>query len=991
MSFPYIYCFYSFKGGVGRSLALINVAYQLAGWGRHVLIVDMDLEAPGVSGFLQRNEELESPHESPGGDLLTLLRRIVDGVKSGLTQASILDQLPALSSLIRSVSENKLSGLQPQLGKIGRLDVLGLETSPDYSSRLGELSLQDLEQRELFQVSEILASYCKRQSFPWRPLGLEDFEPWISTPYDYVLVDSRTGLTEIGGLCVGPLSDRLVVVTGLNDQNIVGTRQFLDEVGINPVARTKDDARWDDADDLANSRTRPRLGPKPTILVASPVPIGGTDLGKSRFACLREGLGIDPLQLSYHPRMALIETLFVRDYRDEQLAHQYRELAGAVMAQVMDDSGSLSTSYREAVENRDARQAVTTALRMASPDPAGALSLLAAQTGLSTGMLDGELLVRQLYATLADDDKNRLSALNNWATALIEAARSLPADQAKLMYQAASRRRAEAFELAPDNPDTMTTLGLWLAEQAARENGAEADALFTSAYDQYAESVRLKPASADAYFHWGNALSTQAKREAGNQQLYLQAREKYQEALKIRPGFAQAHFQWAIAASELAKLEDGPKARELTEEAAQQYQEAARFGEAEATSRAQSLAGVRNITGQVALGPDFFNRTAELARFWRDLESDNLLLLAPRRVGKTSLMRKMATDAPIHGYRAVFIDISPDRDEAHFVQHLFSAVRKGQAAERLVDRLVENWLKKVAGNVQEPGDRGTDAEFPPIDPENWQRLGEELVASLSTFGGKWLILVDELPIFLLTLLGSQSPDQRKRVREFLYWMRRLRQQYPSIRWMLAGSIGLDAVATRLNMADTINDLWVATLGAFDRPTAELFLSALGKAYGVELSQAVRDRIFEHAGEAIPYYLQLIFHELRDASAPITPESVDVAIRNLLGPQNRNAFDYWRQRLFEELGTIDAGHAIAILNAACRDAAGARQSILGRTIRLDDADARDEKLRYLLAVLQTDGYLWEEEETRKWRFRSPLLRQYWERRVAPPLDSEGGGD
>jgi len=58
MPFPYIFTFYSFKGGVGRSMALMNVAYTLAGWGRHVLVVDMDLEAPGLSGFLHRSEEL---------------------------------------------------------------------------------------------------------------------------------------------------------------------------------------------------------------------------------------------------------------------------------------------------------------------------------------------------------------------------------------------------------------------------------------------------------------------------------------------------------------------------------------------------------------------------------------------------------------------------------------------------------------------------------------------------------------------------------------------------------------------------------------------------------------------------------------------------------------------------------------------------------------------------------------------------------------------
>src|SRR6478752_4132533 len=43
--------FYSYKGGVGRTMAVANVAVQLALWGHRVLAVDMDLEAPGLDEF----------------------------------------------------------------------------------------------------------------------------------------------------------------------------------------------------------------------------------------------------------------------------------------------------------------------------------------------------------------------------------------------------------------------------------------------------------------------------------------------------------------------------------------------------------------------------------------------------------------------------------------------------------------------------------------------------------------------------------------------------------------------------------------------------------------------------------------------------------------------------------------------------------------------------------------------------------------------------
>ena len=43
--------FYSYKGGVGRSMALANVAALLARWGQRVLVIDWDLEAPGLERF----------------------------------------------------------------------------------------------------------------------------------------------------------------------------------------------------------------------------------------------------------------------------------------------------------------------------------------------------------------------------------------------------------------------------------------------------------------------------------------------------------------------------------------------------------------------------------------------------------------------------------------------------------------------------------------------------------------------------------------------------------------------------------------------------------------------------------------------------------------------------------------------------------------------------------------------------------------------------
>ena len=83
-----------------------------------------------------------------------------------------------------------------------------------------------------------------------------------------------------------------------------------------------------------------------------------------------------------------------------------------------------------------------------------------------------------------------------------------------------------------------------------------------------------------------------------------------------------------------------------------------------------------------------------------------------------------------------------------------------------------------------------------------------------------------------------------------------------------------------------------------------------------------------------------------------------------------------------LGRPDGGHAVALLNAVAADDRGVARSTLSQVLaeQIQDPDERAERLRYLLDVLEGDGYL--VAEVGRYRFQSPLLRAYWRRRVVP---------
>jgi cellulose biosynthesis protein BcsQ len=169
--------FYSYKGGTGRTLALANVGALLARWGHKVLCVDWDLEAPGLHLYFEKHAPA-----SRGG-----LVEIVEALARG--------KRPAWK---RFVARTRI-GVDP-----GRLDLLAAgKFDRSYVARLQALAFRQLYEEGLGE-------------------GLEQLRAEWTDTYDFVLLDSRTGITDIGGICTAQLPDILVLMATANDQSLDG-------------------------------------------------------------------------------------------------------------------------------------------------------------------------------------------------------------------------------------------------------------------------------------------------------------------------------------------------------------------------------------------------------------------------------------------------------------------------------------------------------------------------------------------------------------------------------------------------------------------------------------------------------------------------------------------------------------------------------------------------------------------------------------------------
>lgn len=192
-----IVTFYSYKGGTGRTMALANTAWILAGNGLKVLVVDWDLDSPGLHKFF---------HPFLDSAKITATAGIIDLITDYAWAATRAEDRPAdwhreYAQILRhavSVSWKYFPGG-------GTLDFVSAgRQNRDYSSAVASFDWDNFYERlGGGQFFDALRADMKEH-------------------YDYILIDSRTGLSDIADICTVHFPDILVDCFTLSDQSIEG-------------------------------------------------------------------------------------------------------------------------------------------------------------------------------------------------------------------------------------------------------------------------------------------------------------------------------------------------------------------------------------------------------------------------------------------------------------------------------------------------------------------------------------------------------------------------------------------------------------------------------------------------------------------------------------------------------------------------------------------------------------------------------------------------
>lgn len=377
------------------------------------------------------------------------------------------------------------------------------------------------------------------------------------------------------------------------------------------------------------------------------------------------------------------------------------------------------------------------------------------------------------------------------------------------------------------------------------------------------------------------------------------------------------------------------------------------------------------ITGPPAEGDKYLRREYLNDEFWSEIEKgSHILFTAPRRVGKTSIMKDLAKNCP-KKYICHFENIESEKTQGQLFKRLFGLLVNELKTVNKAKTVISTWLKRRGiGELNAEGSVKFISKKVDYKPELLS-----LLSNLQQIDQKVILFLDEFPEVIVSIIRNENKEIAI---ETLHTIREIRQDndFGNFTLVLAGSIGLDHVVNDLDRPKLINDLHRIELSALSKEEARQLIRQITTDATMKISEKQENYIINKLGHLIPYFVQKMIEEcnriLQKQNRPLLEnKDVDFAFDQLI-KHDENLKD-WESRLREPYLTKNRfGFCKHILTYCAH-----KDKIFIQEI-YDISGKWKQRTEYmnLIQMLVRDGYLF--EENGKYVFLSPLLKAWWKK-------------
>lgn len=378
------------------------------------------------------------------------------------------------------------------------------------------------------------------------------------------------------------------------------------------------------------------------------------------------------------------------------------------------------------------------------------------------------------------------------------------------------------------------------------------------------------------------------------------------------------------------------------------------------------------ITGDAATDDRYIRREYINENFWREVGKGNhILFVAPRRVGKTSIMKDLAANCP-EGFACLYEDIEGVKSRNEFYRRLFELILQCVHRSKLKTArdFIANCFRKYS--IEEISKSGIKFGSKEMDYEKEIR---DLIPGLKEAKVHTIIFLDEFAEVINKLKRTGKEDDAI---DILHTLREIRSDddFEHFTIVYAGSIGLEFVIKNIDRPKLINDLHRIKLPVLKDDEATQLINQLTKNATIQFSKESSENLRKKIGYLLPYYIQLMIEAIdqiayESGDAKVNSEIIDRAFQRIL--KERKNFEDWLARLKD----YQAEHFPFIndlLKYAAHKGSIPIQVVYDKAKRYD----RSEDYMDFIEELVYDGYL-TETETNVYRFISPMLQQFWKQK------------
>ncbi len=370
--------------------------------------------------------------------------------------------------------------------------------------------------------------------------------------------------------------------------------------------------------------------------------------------------------------------------------------------------------------------------------------------------------------------------------------------------------------------------------------------------------------------------------------------------------------------------------------------------------------------GGIVAPQNVIGRDKLIAQIWQKLEQQSIILSAERRMGKTTVIKKMQAEVE-ESKLTVYRDLEGVRSPIEFVELIWLDVEK-YLSKKGKARRVRDFVSNLEG-IEFSG-----FKFPKIAATHWKTLLTKTIEDLVTNQERQVIFLwDEMP-YMLNNIGDEL------AMEVLDTLRSLRQTYPNIRMVFTGSIGLHHVVKQLQQKgysnEPTNDMYPIDVPPLSSTDAINLATSLieGEKIQSNDTQIIAQEIAKSV-DRIPFYIHHLISELKFMDGEINCDTVTQAVNNsLLNPLNPWKMDHYRDRIDNYYESEKRTYALNILDILAIETALSFQDLYNR-LALDNETADKETTRDILRLLLKDYYLIGQGKT--YGFRYQIVQKYWE--------------